>query len=126
MNVHAKTRSRFVPAALALTVAVAGGATLAMLPVAAAAQIPPYAQPYDGSGYGYHYDSVEHLLRGTVASFSPYRVLLARDDRETTEVDLKKGTVIEPVGTSITPGMHLAVHGYWSKGVFIADRVTLR
>ena len=124
MKVHAKTPPRTVLAALAL--AVTGGAPIFAPPLPADAQIPPYAQPYDGSGYGYHYDSVEHLLRGTVASFSPYRVLLARDDRETTEVDLKKGTVIEPVGTSITPGMHLAVHGYWSKGVFIADRVTLR
>ena len=109
---------------LALALAALGEATLATA-LPASAQMPPYAQP--GSGYeGYGYDSAAHVLHGTVASFSPYRLLLARDDQETTEVDLKHGTAIDPVGTSITPGMHVRIRGYWSKGVFIANRVMLR
>jgi hypothetical protein len=84
---------------------------------------PPYAAPGNAA---YGYDAARHILHGTVASFSPYRLLLARVDGQTTEVDLKNGTIINPVGTTITPGMRVNVRGYWSKGVFIANRVTLR
>jgi hypothetical protein len=95
---------------------------------------PPDAAPPDAAPPGYAtpgnaafgYDSARHILHGTVASFSPYRMLLARADGQTTEVDLKNGTIINPVGTTITPGMRVNVRGYWSKGVFIANRVTLR
>lgn len=65
-----------------------------------------------------------YVLYGTVASSAPYRVLLGQRDR-TVAVDLKHGTIIQPIGTSITAGMHLAIRGYWSKGVFIANQVML-
>jgi len=65
-----------------------------------------------------------YVLYGTVASSAPYRVLLEQRDR-TVAVDLKHGTIIQPIGTSITAGMRLAIRGYWSKGVFIANQVML-
>jgi len=65
-------------------------------------------------------------LRGQIASFSAYRLLLAdgRDGR-TTQVDLDKNTRIIPVGTTLTPGMRVAIAGHWSKGVYLARRITL-
>jgi hypothetical protein len=71
------------------------------------------------------YDRLHYVI-GTVASFSPYRLLVARGSGETTQVDLKHGTLIRPVGLDLSPGEHVAVVGYWSKGTFIANRVVLR
>ena len=73
-----------------------------------------------------------HVLVGTVADFKPYRLLLAHPNdpasggERTTMVDLKNGTAILPEGTNLSPGEHVAVFGYWSKGTFIANRVILR
>jgi hypothetical protein len=77
---------------------------------------------WDNGEYDRH-----HVLIGSVASFKPYRLLLAsHQGSETTQVDLKNGTIIRPEGTNLTPGMRVAVMGYWSKGTFIANRVILR
>jgi hypothetical protein len=77
---------------------------------------------WDNGNYDRH-----HVLIGTVADFKPYRLLLAqRQGGDTTQVDLKNGTVIRPEGTTLTSGMRVAVMGYWSKGTFIANRVILR
>jgi hypothetical protein len=69
-----------------------------------------------------------HVLIGTIADFKPYRMLLQPVDPNgnATTVDLKNGTVIRPDGTQLSPGMRVAVMGYWSKGTFIANRVILR
>jgi hypothetical protein len=67
-----------------------------------------------------------HYVIGTVASFSAYRLLVARPDGVTMQIDLKKGTIIRPEGLDLAPGEHVAVVGYWSKGTFIANRVVLR
>jgi hypothetical protein len=68
-----------------------------------------------------------HVLLGTVADFKPYRLLLApiNPSDPPTMVDLKNGTVIRPDGTTLVPGMRVAVLGYWSNGTFIANRVIL-
>ena len=78
---------------------------------------------WDQGNYDRH-----HVLLGTVADFKPYRLLLAPADPDghATMVDLKDGTVIRPDGTTLVPGMQVAVLGYWSKGTFIANRVILR
>jgi len=76
---------------------------------------------WDADGY----DRLHYVI-GTVASFSPYRLLVARGTGVTTAVDLKKGTVIRPIGLTLSPGERVAVIGYWSKGTFIADRIVLR
>jgi hypothetical protein len=78
---------------------------------------------WDAGTYDQH-----HVLIGTVADFKPYRMLLqpVDPDGHATKVDLKNGTVIRPDGTQLSPGMRVAVMGYWSKGTFIANRVILR
>jgi hypothetical protein len=78
---------------------------------------------WDGGTYDQH-----HVPIGTVADFKPFRMLLqpADPDGHATTVDLKNGTVIRPDGTQLSPGMRVAVMGYWSKGTFIANRVILR
>ena len=78
---------------------------------------------WDAGKYDRH-----HVLIGTVADFKPYRMLLQPPDPDghATMIDLKNGTVIRPEGTSLVPGMRVAIFGYWSKGTFIANRVILR
>ncbi len=120
---------RFIPnsGTLALALATATGAVTATTLPAFAQEV--QSQTIDDSADAMQvraYPERAHLIRGTVASFSPYRILLAEGPERTTQVDLNKGTAILPVGTTITPGMHLMVHGMWSKGVFVADRVMLR
>lgn len=79
---------------------------------------PSYAQPvYVPNGY--------RELFGTVADFKPYRLLLTGGGRSS-QVDLDNHTVIQPLGTTLTPGMRVLVTGYWSYGVFIARSIVLR
>jgi len=67
-----------------------------------------------------------HMLLGTVGSFSPYRLTLTSAQGDTMTVDLKNGTVIRPTGDTPTAGQRVAVFGYWSNGTFIANRLVLR
>jgi len=66
-----------------------------------------------------------HILLGTVGSFSPYRLTLATRLGDTMTVDLKDGTIIRPTGSTPTSGQEVAVFGYWSNGTFVANRVIL-
>jgi len=105
---------------LAATLTIVAGTLAPVVAVApAAAQPAPQRRFYGDRG--------ARVLRGQVASFSAYRLLLA-DGRggRTTQVDLDENTRIIPVGTTLTPGMRVAVAGYWSKGVYIARRIALR
>jgi hypothetical protein len=88
------------------------------------AGIPDYAtwQPDWDKGT---YDT-RHVMLGTVADFSPYRLTIARADGLTETIDLKNGTVIRPTGATPTQGEHVALVGYYSNGTFIANRVVLR
>jgi len=111
---------------LALTLALFGAvgafATQAAPASAQASLYERWNAQWDAGSYDHH-----HLLVGTIASFTPYRLLLSRDQGgETTRVDLKHGTTIRPEGMSLSPGEHIAVMGYWSKGTFIANRIVLR
>jgi hypothetical protein len=67
-----------------------------------------------------------HVMIGTVGKFATGRLTLANATGDTTTVDLKEGTVIEPTGATPTAGQRVAVFGYWSNGTFIANRVVLR
>ena len=66
-----------------------------------------------------------HVMLGTVGSFRTGRLTLANGAGDTTTVDLKEGTVIEPTGATPQAGQRVAVFGYWSNGTFIANRVVL-
>jgi len=111
---------------LALTLVLLGAAGMFATQAApASAQVNSYERwnaQWDAGAYDHH-----HILVGTIASFTPYRMLLSRDrNGETTQVDLKRGTRIRPDGMNLSPGEHVAVMGYWSKGTFIANRIVLR
>jgi hypothetical protein len=73
----------------------------------------------------YRFDH-RHVILGTVASFAPYRLQVARRDGVVQQIDLKNGTVILPTGATPTATQRVAVVGYYSKGTFIANRVLLR
>ncbi len=72
-----------------------------------------------------HFDR-HHVILGTVASFAPYRLQVARRDGVVQQIDLKNGTVILPTGATPTSTQRVAVIGYYSRGTFIANRVLLR
>jgi hypothetical protein len=80
---------------------------------------PPWAAPY--------YDATRHVLAGVIRYAAPYRITLqVGPGGRTLPIDLKNGTIIRPTGTTLTPGMNVLVHGYWSHGTFIANRVRVR
>ncbi|MFY9779008.1 MAG: hypothetical protein WAJ85_00685 [Candidatus Baltobacteraceae bacterium] len=104
--------------ALALGTLSAGAATAPAL-AQAYGPPPPWAVRY--------YDSSRHVLVGVIRYAAPYRITLQVGPRgRTLPIDLKNGTVIRPTGTTLTPGMNVSVHGYWSNGTFIANRVHVR
>jgi len=119
----------------------ASAGSLAVAQTAPAPNVPPAPNAAGWGTFDPQYDSVNtwnqswdggtydrrHVLVGTVADFKPFRMLLqSADPDEPTAVDLKNGTVIRPEGTTLVPGMRVAIFGYWSKGTFIANRVILR
>jgi len=122
---------KFYAAMLSVTAA-------ALMLAGAAAPLPSSAQDY---GYGpngepmydtwqpewnqNHYDK-HHVMLGTVANFTPYRLTVMRRNGNVQTVDLKNGTVIRPTGATPSPGEHVALVGYYSNGTFIANRVVLR
>jgi hypothetical protein len=116
---------KFHAAITSLTVCVLllGGAGTA-IPAVAQQDIPPYTtwQPgWDQNQYDRH-----HVMLGTVAAFSPYRLTVARRNGMIQTVDLKHGTVIYPTGATPSQGERVALVGYYSNGTFIANRVILR
>lgn len=100
------------------------GGTVAVTALPAAAQM-------DSGTPGVYYDGsndevMRHVVAGTIANSSPYRVLLSVGEDRTVQVDLENGTTIKPTGTNLSSGMHVEAHGHWSKGTFIADEVDLK
>ncbi len=73
----------------------------------------------------YHADR-RHVILGTVASFQPYRLQIARRNGHVKAIDLKNGTVILPTGATPTVNDRVAAIGYYSHGTFIANRILLR
>jgi hypothetical protein len=104
----------------------------AMLLVSAVSIAPVAAQDYGVPAYtswqadwdAYHFDK-HHVILGTVASFAPYRLTVARRNGNVQTVDLKNHTIIYPTGATPTSGERVALVGYYSNGTFIANRVIL-
>jgi hypothetical protein len=113
---------RSVRPAVALACALAGlsfSATALPAPAQTYGPPPPWAAR--------SYDANRHVLSGVIRNAAPYRITLQiGPGGRTLPIDLKNGTVILPTGTTLTPGMHVMVHGYWSGGTFIANRVRVR
>jgi len=106
-----------------LTLAVLAASIGANILPAAAQQAPAY-QRWQASWDAYQYDH-RHVILGTVASFEPFRLQVARRDGVVQMIDLKDGTVILPTGATPGANERVAVIGYYSKGTFIANRVIL-
>jgi hypothetical protein len=73
----------------------------------------------------YEYDH-NHVMLGIVLHFSPYRVTIQRRDGFVQTVDLKNGTVINPIGATPVRGDRIAAYGYYSNGTFIVNGLVLR
>jgi hypothetical protein len=91
------------PRLLAAVLALAG----AVWPLAAFAQdaVPSYA----------HHERVAErdTIRGRIESFDGKFHMIVRDDRgQAKSVELHQGTVIQPTGLTLTPGMSVAISGY--------------
>jgi hypothetical protein len=95
-----------------------------------AATLPALAQAYYGPPPAWtepDHDTPRHDLAGVITYAAPYRIRLRVGFLgHTLPIDLHDGTVIWPTGTTLNPGMHVLVRGYWSDGTFIANRVRVR
>jgi len=94
--------------------------------------VPYYNNGYYGNGYynsGYYYNAPlvavgpSAQISGIVSSFSPFNVYLDRG----THVELHQGTVINPTGLGLQPGMRVAIYGFWNgDGSFEANQIDVR
>jgi hypothetical protein len=90
---------------------------LTALPCVASAQaapsdVPSYARP--------SYGSDEETVRGRVSAFDGAYSLQVRDDRGFIDtVQLHPGTIINPTGVRLAPGMSVTIHGV-NRGSFLA------
>ncbi|HTJ27256.1 MAG TPA: hypothetical protein VMA36_13935 [Candidatus Limnocylindria bacterium] len=107
-----KPLSRMFAAALALTVTVLLGA-----PMTARAQaLPPYAQPAPVSQ--------DQTIRGRIASIDGAFHITVHDERGYVDsVELHQGTIINPTGLTLAPGMSVTVIGYPSGSSFTANEI---
>jgi hypothetical protein len=98
-------------AALAFSASVAA-------PLAAVAQdIPSYAQPAGGP-------NEDAQIRGRVVSFDGAYALGVRDDQGYLDnVQLHEGTIINPTGLTLAPGMVVSILGYNAGGYFSANEI---
>jgi len=65
-----------------------------------------------------------HQLFGVVGRFGGFDMTL-RVEGSPLPVRLHQGTVINPTGLTIKPGMRLRVFGHWANGAFQAERIVL-
>ena len=85
----------------------------------------PVYQTWQPAWDRYRFDR-RHVILGTVASFEPYRLQVARRNGNMQMIDLKNGTVILPTGATPMLNERVAIVGYYSHGTFIANRVLIR
>lgn len=117
-----KVLARTAIASLALAASL-GPAVLA-LPASAQYYAPAYTS-WQAAWDRNQFDR-NHVVVGTVANFSPYRLTLVRRNGIEQTVDLRNGTQIFPLGATPSPGERAAMVGYWSNGTFIVNRLVLR
>jgi hypothetical protein len=63
-------------------------------------------------------------VQGVVTSSEPFHMTVRIHDREY-PVALHQGTIIKPTGITLTPSMVVHVAGYWTGGLFNADRIVV-
>jgi hypothetical protein len=100
---------------IAAIAALAFSAPIAAPLVAQAQDVPSYAQP---SG------SDDAQIRGRVASFDGAYALGVRDDKGYIDnVQLHEGTIINPTGLTLAPGMVVSILGYNQGSYFSANEI---
>jgi uncharacterized membrane protein YgcG len=87
-------------------------------PLTALAQdMPSYAQPYNQA-------NGDQQIRGRVTAFNGAYSLQVRDDRGFIDnVQLHQGTVINPTGLTLAPGMIVSILGYNAGPFFAANEI---
>jgi hypothetical protein len=107
---------RLITALLALAAAAVPAGAFAQSPAPPPAEAPPapppsYARPDDG-------------IHGRIVSFDGAYSLQVRDDRGYVDnVQLRPGTVINPTGIRLAPGMAVTIHGTNGGSAFIANEI---
>lgn len=108
--------------AVSAVAAVAFGTSMvAAVPMAALAQnpTPSYAQPLPPPAANH-----EQKITGTVSSFDGKYSLQVRDDRGFIDnVELHQGTIINPTGLTLAPGMQVTIYGIPRGHVFAANEI---
>ena len=66
----------------------------------------------------------DRFVRGTVTYFNAFTMTVRADGRQV-PVHLHQGTIINPRGLTLIPGMYIRVFGFWANGNFQADRIGL-
>ena len=107
-----------------------GAANIALiLPLAALAQDDPtYAQQPGAPQYAQagvpSYATQDQQIHGRIASFDGGYNLQVRDDKGYLDnVQLHQGTVINPTGLTLAPGMVVSVNGYSQGSYFAANEI---
>jgi hypothetical protein len=96
--------------------ALAVGIVLSIAPTLASAQVFPFPRNQNGN---YHYGGRTSRITGVVSSFGGFNMMLNGDRA----VVLHQGTIINPRGTTIQPGMHVVVYGYPTNNGFAANEI---
>lgn len=65
-----------------------------------------------------------HELRGTVTYFNAFTMTVRANGHEV-PIHLHQGTIINPRGLTLQPGMYIRIFGFWANGNFQADRIGL-
>jgi hypothetical protein len=115
MNTHALTR--------ALVAALAAGA-LAIPTLAAAQTTPSYAQPASAAPPSYAAPNRGEAVRGEIVAIQGKYDLTVRDARGYVDhVRMHQGTVINPTGASLVPGMRVTIYGENAGPVLAANEI---
>ena len=109
-------------------------AALGCMPASAAELVAYYVPGYYVPAYGtpwntYPYAPARYIraydIQGVVTAFGGFNMTLRIDGRYV-PVQLHQGTIINPTGLSLRPGMLVNVHGFWNGNTFFANRIVLR
>lgn len=101
--------------ASALRALVMSGLLAAVAAPAFAQDVPSYAQPI-ASG--------DETVQGRIASIDAKYAITVNDSRGFVDnVSLHDGTIINPTGLTLTPGMSVTIAGYNAGNVFVANQI---
>jgi len=121
------TSLKIFPRMLAATLAIAG----LLLPAVASAQYAPsygqppgYGQPPQGYGQPQYGQPQEETIHGRIYSINAtFNITVTDDNGYMDNVDLHQGTIINPTGLTLAPGMEVTIVGYGNGSAFEAMEI---